>query len=72
MIRTIRNKIVHDPDTARAIGQASSARRQAFNLAVEYCLAHPNAPYSQIQQLLTELNRRVRDRLQAETDQEAQ
>ena len=53
MIRTIRNKVVHDPDTARAIGQASSARRQAFNLAVEYCLVHPNTPYSQVQKLLT-------------------
>ena len=53
MIRTIRNKLVHDPDTAQAIGQASSARRQAFNLAVEYCLAHPNSPYSQVQKLLT-------------------
>ena len=53
MIRTIRNKIVHDPDTAQAIAQASSARRQAFNLAVEYCLVHPNAPYGQVQKLLT-------------------
>ena len=53
MIRTIRNKVVHDPDTARAVGQASSARRQAFNLAVEYCLVHPNTPYSQVQKLLT-------------------
>ncbi len=53
MRRTIRNKLVHDPETAQAIGQASSARRQAFNLAVEHCLAHPNAPYNQVQALLT-------------------
>ena len=54
MIRTIRNKLVHDLETAQAVGQASHARRQAFNLAVEHCLAHPKAPYNQIQALLTQ------------------
>ena len=54
MIRTIRNKLAHHPETAQAIGQASYARRQAFNLAVEHCLAHPNAPYNQVQALLTQ------------------
>ena len=54
MRRTIRNKLVHDPETAQAVGQASQARRQAFNLAVEHCLAHPNAPYNQVQALLTQ------------------
>ena len=54
MRRTIRNKLVHDPETAQAVGQASHARRQAYNLAVEHCLAHPNAPYTQVQALLTQ------------------
>ncbi len=53
MRRTIRNKLVHNPETAQAVGQASHARRQAYNLAVEHCLAHPNAPYNQVQALLT-------------------
>ena len=46
--------LVHGPETAQAIGQASSTRRQAYNLAVEHCLAHPNAPYNQVQALLTQ------------------
>ena len=54
MRRTIRNKLVHNPETAQAVGQASHARRQAYNLAVEHCLAHPNTPYNQVQALLTQ------------------
>ena len=31
MRRTIRNKLVHDHQTAQAVEQASHARRQAYN-----------------------------------------
>ena len=53
MLTVIRNKVVYSPESSKAIGEAASQQRLAYNAGVEYVLAHPNVSKFDLNKQLT-------------------
>ena len=53
MLTSLRNRIVYSKDSSKAIGDAASQQRLAYNAAVDHTLDHPNISKYDLQQQLT-------------------
>ncbi len=55
MLFTFRTNIKYTPESSQIIGELASIQRQAYNMSIDFMLAHPNKSKFDLQKAWTEI-----------------